>query len=434
MHAAGRHAQHARPPGVEVQVIGSRSLLLRAFVVAVVAVVGFAQPAWASWRAHDVPTRGPAAVADVDGLPGGRVAMLLRRATGSHRATLELWIGRRHTVVATGGAFGDGKIGHDAQGRVVVAFVRLGTVDVWTAAHGSQPVATGFNSFSGSLDVAVAPSGRAVVSVALGERGVRLVRGTTTGGFASPAQTLPSSSPASAAAVGIADDGTATIAYNNTWVARAPWGGQPVVAQLTTATAPTEWRDFALTVTGSGRAVIGLRGSADLPGGRRDTVAISTWDSAAAAPGPLTEVFGGTAGQLVAVAAGDTAFLAWRAQARQDPVAVTGIGLATVTPDGTVHQRFTIPGHGGAGAFDARHPVLAASGTGARIYVNVGCGIHTIHIAPNTALTATTVITASGAANPIVSATQGNDRPLIAWTRYLHGTEGETRIRVATPR
>ena len=128
--------------------------LVTGFAVVAAAVTVLAQPAAAEWRTHDVRTHGAADVEDIDGLPGGPVATLLQRSTGPRDAALELWIGDRHTVVAAHGTFRDGKIAHDARGRVVVVFVRAGTVYVWTAAHGDQRVATGFNSFSGSLDVA----------------------------------------------------------------------------------------------------------------------------------------------------------------------------------------------------------------------------------------------------------------------------------------
>jgi hypothetical protein len=118
------------------------SLVIPLLVLAVVGEAGLAQPASASWPAHDVATGRSATVDDIDGLPDGRVATLVQRPTVKHQSALELWIGRRHTVVATSAGGLDGAtMDHDARGRLVVVFARLGRGDddgqvyAWTAAE-----------------------------------------------------------------------------------------------------------------------------------------------------------------------------------------------------------------------------------------------------------------------------------------------------------
>jgi hypothetical protein len=247
---------------------------------------------------------------------------------------------------------------------------------------------------------------------------------------------LPFNGTAVSAAVGIADDGAVTVAYDNTRLARAAWGAPPVMVQIPTGTLPANSHidDLVLAVTGAGRAVIALHASVDPPTPIQETVSISIWNPVAAAPSPPTGVFRGYDGQLVEVATHDTAYVVWRAQVQQDPTTVTGIGAATVTDDGTIHHSFGIPGHGGAGSFQSRRPAIAPAGNGARVYTNVGGAIHTTRIAPSAMLSNTTIVTRSGEANPHVFAAEADGRPIIAWTHYLNGTRSATRARIARPR
>jgi hypothetical protein len=411
-----------------------------AATLALVPAAGAAADAQATtWPVRTVATGGAAFGAGVDGLPGGAVATLLERR-GGFGSRLELWIGRRHTLIAAsqrGHAFGP-RLAHDRRGRVVVAFTVVPDSGgarrayVWTAAHGVQTLWAGPRS-AGAVSLAVAPDGRAAAGVS-GIAPATIARGTTASGFGAPEQ-LPAGAPARYPSdVGIADDGTVTAAGRDDGgvaFTRAAWG-RPFSAPVVVPVANADESSFA--VTAGGRAVFAVKQTVPVRGGAGSMRTVSTiaWDAGAAAPGPPQVVSRGQAGSPAVLAVGDTAFAVWRqaATTRSEPAT---LAVATIPDGGAAHVRFTIPGLGGAGG--PLGPItLAPSGSGVRPYFAVGGSIHTTHVDARGRVSGTSVALGPAEGRPMIAAAEAGGRPVVVFTRQLFDGNAGYRVRIARPR
>jgi hypothetical protein len=420
----------------------SRLLSLLAVLTCAAAVAVAATPAVATtWPVRTVATGGPAFAVDVAGLPDGTVGTLLERRVGA-ASRLELWVGTRHTLVATsahGHSF-DGRLTVDQAARWLVAYTVVsggarGTRQayVWTAARGVQRVR---DTGGSGVALAVAPDGRAAVAFTQGP-GAFVARGTTTGGFAAAQEVSGATSDEDStfvSGVGIADDGTVTvgIAHLRAYaMARAAWDapfGAPV-------TIPVPSRDeTAFTVTSSGLAVAAVKQTIGAPSGPYTrSVSAITWPAGAATPTAPQLLSRDQAGPPAARSLGGRAFVVWR-QARTTRTSPATLGTASFVdrPQVTPRVRFTIPGRGGAGG-PLGTIMLAPSGTGVRPYFAVGDSIHSTHVDADARVSGTSVVAGPSEGRPYVAAAEAAGRPVVVWTRRLFDGNAGYRIRLARP-
>ena len=401
----------------------------------------------ATWPARTVATGGPAFHRDVVGLPNGTIGTLLKRHAG-RSSRLELWVGTRRTLVArsASGHFFEAHLAADARGRFVVAYTVVPEgggarqAFAWTTAGGLQRLTSGTHSVT-TTDVAVAPSGRAVVTAALASaQTVAVARGTTAAGFGATIADVSGGQGDFPADVGIADDGTVTVAWQ-AWqrhavaLARTAWGaafGAPVTVAV------PDMDEIALAVTAGGRAVVAVKQTDKLLSGAftRD-VETFTWEPGAAAPGAPTVVSQGQAGAPVALAVGERAFVLWR-QARTTRTAPSTLGVAVfdgataTAPAGTPRVRLTAPGRGGAGGLLGRLAV-APSGTGVRPYFTVGGSTHTTHVDTTGRVSGTSVALGPADGGSLLAAAEAGGRPVVVWTRQMFGGNAGYRVRIARP-
>jgi hypothetical protein len=416
-----------------------RVLPLLVVLAAAALAPGSASAAAGPWPARTVATGGSAFADGVDGLPNGSVATLLERRSG-RSSRLELWIGSRHTLVATspnGHSFG-ARMGHDRRGRIVVAWATIPghtgarQAYAWTAAHGVQRLTSGTRSVV-DADVAVAPDGRAaIVAPQTGDSGGgAIARGSTTGGFA--AQPIGSGDVGFPSFVGIADDATVTVGWTDrrgVGLARAAWGA-PFGAAVHVPVDHLD--DTTMTVTGAGRAVVAVKQTAlQLDGSFTRDVSAFTWDPGAAAPTAPIRLSQGQAGTPAAQAVGDRAFVVWR-QARTTRSAPATLGAAVFAPGAAAPStRLTVPGRGGAGG-PLGAIALAPSGTGVRPYFSVGGSVHSTHVSASGRVSGTSVALGPAEGRPRVSAAEADGRPVVVWSRYHFEGKPGFRIRIARP-
>lgn len=394
-----------------------------------------ASAASAAWPARTVATGGPAFHRAVDGLPGGAVATLLEVHQG-RASRLELWVGTRHTRIATSadGHFFDAELGHDGDGRVVVAYTTVPDgagarqAYAWTAAHGTQPLTSGPRSVT-TADVAVAPDGRAAIAASVGATRVVVSRGTVEDGFGD-LQTLAEEG-GFPAPVGIARDGTVTVAWhgrNAVGLARAAWG-QPFGEAFTVPVPHLD--ELAFADTADGRAVVAAKQTARVDGAYQRDVVTFAWEPGAPRPGSQAVVSQGQAGVPAAVAVGERAFVVWR-QARTSSSGPATLGVAVFGPDGGAPRvRLTVPGRGGAGG-PLGSIALAPSGTGVRPYFGVGGSVHTTHVDARGRVSGTSVALAPSEGRPALAVADAGG-PVAVWTRPLFDGNAGYRVRIARP-
>jgi hypothetical protein len=425
----------------------ARSLLASPACLALLACATLATASAArasTWPVRTVATGGAAFHRDVAGLPDGTIGTLLERHVGG-ASRLELWVGTRHTLIAasaTGHSF-DARLGVDRQARWIVAYATVsggasGTRQayVWTRARGVQRLsATGGHGVV-TVRLDVAPGGRAAVAFPQGDAAF-VARGTATGGFGAT-QPVPAAATGEdfpfVSGVGIADDGTVTVAIAGRSafsMSRAGWDapfGTPIGVPVPSLD------ETAFTVTATGLALAAVKQTArQLSGAYARSVSAIAWSPEAAAPGAPQLLSQGQAGVPAALSLGGRAFVVWR-QARTLRAAPATLGTATFVARAGIapRVRFTIPGLGGAGG-PIGAPTLAPSGTGVRAYFAVGRSIHSAHVDATGRVSGTSVVAGPSEGRPYLAAAEAAGRPVAVWTRRLSPGNAGYRIRLARP-
>jgi len=288
----------------------------------------------AAWPVQTLPSGDGSAIAlGADGGPRGIAVVLERRPAGRRTRILEERLGSRVRRIATSrNGFGPLELDHDRRGSRTHAWSAIppggGPRSVFVGEPGQgvrRLIATGANTLLTALDVA--PSGAAVLA-AWSRDGVFVTSRPPGGRFGPPVRIAGAGAGFPAAA--IADDGTATVAYQpvneglELELRRiAPDGtvGAParVASALPAAGATAATRPPALAVTARGLAVAALTVTERVaPGRERDPVRGSRvdtvgWAASADAPDPVRALSAanGAAGVPALRPVGDRVVIVW---------------------------------------------------------------------------------------------------------------------------
>jgi hypothetical protein len=395
------------------------------------------------WKVQTIAGKGAALSRGVDVLPNGRTAVLLqRRSSGRNR--LELRVGGSvRTLDLSSGSFDSTHLGHDSNGRLVVAWRRLLNPGVaqafaWTSRGGRQQVSAVQKSVT-DVTLAVAGNGRAVLGFVAAD-GVFVSRRSPGSGFA-PAESLADAGTfASGPGVAVTRRGRIVAAWlrGAGVVARSASGAAPFGAAQAVALRPAAAGATLVggpprvVITSQSRAVVvvssyELRRTAVTPLFVDQRVEAFDWPASAAHPSASATLSrSASAGVADVVAQGSSAVIAWTQKAQSSP---RELWATTWTAKGVQRPQIY-----NTRALAAPVVLTAAAGSAVNVFYRAG-GPRWFNVRLSAAgrYSGTANVTPAGEGVALIYAAASGNHVAASWHAQLGPTAGSRRVQVARP-